>query len=605
MATKEEVVQRLLESRPPASDNFTYLTIVEKSLSPEILPTLQEILEDVELTKEIGWDLVEMLIPVSGSADCLVTIARLGNPREVILKVLEVMEKTAASEEPAEANKRFITLVGMLGILHKRLQVRAPSRFLHTTLDTVYRVYDASSAEATAAVIQLVRSLSGRTRPPLPTRQSSTKLDTPFTDSDHSRSAPDPEAEKGGEEPGRNANEPHLIERLLQSFITCVIEAYVNTNNLEWAARLLEFTLPERLVPGRRTMVQVFKDTPELQAKDELVGQLVAVARDLGLSGTSSAIIKEVLAEPLCTEPLSDEIDDDNQKGIGLSTGGFVCLMAYWMFSSDVYDAHHECPDISMFPEHHLLLERFLEEEPQGQIMGNPGTVEALVVMSIWLDAHSRVLKEGGTVQGGEEAEVPYMSYLHQLTLVSVFHPNIRVRNAATVMAGIVLHADPEESDRLAILEDLLENCIFSSLQACAVTWLREEIISARELGHQGRFSSPDCFDALQYTLFPDLSHLRTADASTILDFWTQSSPFHLQVANFALFLFSSNDHKATVPSGMAAAVEHRYVEPLLHAAKVLTEAAGKNEVDGAEPGSDVVGQLSILTDTLNRVPLQ
>lgn len=275
MATHEEVVQRLLESRPPASDNFTYLTIVEKSLSTEILPTLQEVLEDVELTKEIGWDLVEMLIPVPGSAECLETIARLGNPREVILKVLEVMEKTAEHEEKDEANKHFIVLVAMLGILHKRLQVRAPSRFLHTTLDTVYRVYDPTSAEATAAVIQLVRSLSGRTRPPLPTRKSSTTLETFFTDNDPAKSAPDPEAEKSEEAEKADANEPVLIERLLQSFITCLIEAYVNSNNLEWASRLLEFTLPERLVPGRKTMVQIFKDTAELQAKDELVGQLV------------------------------------------------------------------------------------------------------------------------------------------------------------------------------------------------------------------------------------------------------------------------------------------------------------------------------------------
>jgi hypothetical protein len=225
MATHDEVVQRLLESRPPATDNFTYLTIVEKSLSPEILPDLQEILEDVELTREIGWDLVEMLIPVQGSAACLEAIARLGNPREVILKVLEVMEKTAAHEEKDDANRHFTILVGMLGILHKRLQVRAPSRFLHTTLDTVYRVYDPSSAEATAAVIQLVRSLSGRARPPLPTRQSSTMLATPFPASDPAKSAPDPEADPAEDVGKSSANEIALAERLLQSFITCIIEA--------------------------------------------------------------------------------------------------------------------------------------------------------------------------------------------------------------------------------------------------------------------------------------------------------------------------------------------------------------------------------------------
>ena len=289
MASTEEVVQRLKESRPPATDAFTYLTIVEKSLSPDILPALQEILDDPELTNDIGWDLVDMLIAVPGSSECLERVARLGNPREVILKVLEVMDKTAAAAQkeheledqgaeadihasPVDGNEQFIALVGMLKILHGRLQVRSPSRFLHTTLDTVLRAYDATSAAATAAIIDLIRSLSGQKRPPLPTRQSSTKLDTPFQATDPSQTAPDPEAD-GSENPG--PLEPALISRLLQSFITCVIEAYVNSNSLEWASRLLEYTVPERIVPRRPTMLQAYNEVEELQAMDALIGQLV------------------------------------------------------------------------------------------------------------------------------------------------------------------------------------------------------------------------------------------------------------------------------------------------------------------------------------------
>ena len=72
-----------------------------------------------------------------------------------------------------------------------------------------------------------------------------------------------------------NANEPGLITNLLQSFITCILEAYVNSNGVEWASRMLEYTYPERIVPGRKTMIQTFKEVVELQAKDALVGQLV------------------------------------------------------------------------------------------------------------------------------------------------------------------------------------------------------------------------------------------------------------------------------------------------------------------------------------------
>ncbi|KAH6605150.1 yap-binding [Trichoderma cornu-damae] len=636
MATTEEIVRRLQESRPPATDVATYLTIVEMSLSPEILPALQEILEDVSLTNDIGWDLVDMLIPIPGSEECLESIARLGNPREVILKVLEAMEKTTAageeeaSEEEGEeeeedeggeeeegeekkregdsanqategearASRHFITLCGMLGILHKRLQVKAPSRFLHTTLETVQRCYDATSAASTAAVISLVQSLARKTRPPLPSRKSSIKLDTPFQDSDPTKQAPDPEADRTDT---LNKDEPQLITSLLQSFITCIIEAYVNSNSIEWASRMLEYTYPERVVPGRKTMIQAFKEVVELQAKDALVGQLVSLAGDVGLSRLPPFKMKEYLEGPIYREPLSIDFDPQQPEQLHLSTGGLVCLNAYWMFAADVFDADRGLPDREllpqyMLPDHQALLKSFLGNESQGQIATNPGTIEALVVMAIWLDGRKAMSDPKDT---GAATEL--MPYHHLLTLVSVFHPNIRVRNAATVVAGSILHACPEEEDRLAILEDLLENCVFSSLQACAVAWLREELIAARKAGSKGRFSSPECFETIQYALFPDLSHLKQADAPALLESWTQSAPLHLQVANFALFLFGE-EYKALAPAGMAAAIEHRYVEPLLHAARTLEKAASAKEV---ELDGESLMQLDILTDTLGRVPLQ
>lgn len=284
----EDAVKRLQESKPPATDAATYLTIIEMSLTPAVLPALRDILDDVALTSEIGWDLVAMLIAVPGSEACLERVAHLGNPREVILKVLEVMETVSAQaeaeeddgkEEGEEENKdkvpttqQFVTLCGMLAVLHSRLKVKAPSRFLHSTLDTVYRCYDGAQPEATAAVIGLARSLADKKRPPLPTRKSSTVVlsrTSTFEAGDASRSAPDPE---GSEE---EAGEQALVQRLLQVFATCVLEAYVNSNALEWPARLLEYTYPEKIVSGRMTQMQAFKDVDELAARDSLMGQLV------------------------------------------------------------------------------------------------------------------------------------------------------------------------------------------------------------------------------------------------------------------------------------------------------------------------------------------
>lgn len=270
------------------------------------------------------------------------------------------------------------------------------------------------------------------------------------------------------------------------------------------------------------------------------------------------------------------------------------------MFASDLFDADYDQPDIDIFPEHHELLKNFLDDEPQARIVANPGTADALVAMGLWLHDQKRVIAKSIT----DTKTIGFMAYHHLLTLISVFHPSISTRNAATMLAGAVLHSDPDDDDRLAILEDLLENCMFSSLQACAVTWIREEIIAARKGGAKGRFASSSCLDALQYTLFQDLTHLNPDDVLAFQEYWQQSSPLHLQVANFALFLFGG-DYKDLAPAGMAAAVEHRYVTPLVAAAKGLLKAVEEKNVDVEDIGNDTLMNMSILVDRLEKVPLQ
>ncbi|OAA53403.1 putative protein family, YAP/Alf4/glomulin [Cordyceps fumosorosea ARSEF 2679] len=620
-ATTDDAVNRLRDSKPPATDAATYLTIIEMSLTPQLLPELRDILDDVELTSEIGWDLVEMLIAVPGSEPCLERVAHLGNPREVILKVLEVMEKiTVGSEEDeqgefdgkdSQGNSRkdqvpptqqFVTLCGMLAVLHDRLRVKAPSRFLHTTLDTVYRSYDAASPDATAAVIALVRSLSGQKRPPLPTRKSSTVISrtSSFQPGDASRSAPDPE---GGQvaagSGGQDAGEPALVQRLLQVFVTCVLEAFVNANALEWSTRLLEFTYPERIVLGRMTQMQAFKDVDELQARDSLIGQLVALASDVGLSKLSSDAIKEAFTTShLCTDPLSGELDSENPEAMGLATGGLATLVAYWMFATDLFDAQHSIPDLHIFPHHHAVLGRFLDgSSPQEQIASNPGVLEAILVLGIWLHTQSRLLAPAAAPDQRD-----YMAYHHLLTLVAVFHANPRVRQSAITLAGHALHAFPEDA-RLGILEDVLESCMFSSLQSCAVSWTKDEILAARKTpDSRSKFATAEGLERLQYALFPDLTYLEEQDTAALLEFWAQAWPFQLQVANFLVFALG-DAQRDMAPAGMAAAVEHRYVEPLLHMAGVL-RAAPAEELDEATDGR-ALRTLTILTDTLARVKLR
>ncbi len=90
----------LLKALPPATDYITYLTILEFNLTADQLPTLHGILQDTTLTANIGWDLVHLLLPLlPASRDCLQDVARLGNPREVVLKVTEILQRLGRESE--------------------------------------------------------------------------------------------------------------------------------------------------------------------------------------------------------------------------------------------------------------------------------------------------------------------------------------------------------------------------------------------------------------------------------------------------------------------------------------------------------------------------
>ncbi|KAI1312088.1 YAP-binding/ALF4/Glomulin [Xylaria venustula] len=554
-------------------DHFTYLTILEYHIkTPGILPTLDGVLQDADLTREIGWDLVQMLIGIDGYETCLETVARLGNPREVIIKVVETLAILARPFEedqgdvadehhfglkPSDVPGRLITLIGVLAIIQRRIKTKHPSRFLGQSLVSVLEAYQ-STSEMTTAVINLVRSLSGRVRPPLPTRTSSIDVANPDEYGDVSKNAPDPEAEQ--EDP----KEKELSQRLLQSFTTCILQRYVNVHEMQWSRRLLELYYPERIIPGKVTATQAFREDETLQKRDAVIGQLVALLRDLDINNYSTALIQEVVCHPSDANPLPDLEHFDSVDDIHLSQGGAACLIAYWVFSTDAFGADNPDPKMNLFPEHSDMLRLFLGTDPKNEITNNPGIADAL--LAIGLGLHHR-----GLIAATEETS--YMVYHHSLTLIAVFHPDIQVRNAATRFAGTLLHSDPDDESRLDILQDLLENCQFPALKACAVQWLQEEIITAQKDNVSNLFSKPAVLEQLQYELFPDARPVASLEGDDLLEYWGENRTFILQVANFAFFLFGGR--KDLLPAGMRAAVDQRFAEPLITAAEKIKNTEG------------------------------
>lgn len=575
-------------------DRFTYLTVLQYHVtSPDVLPALNDVLQDADLTQEIGWDLVQMLLNIEGSETCLETVARLGNPREVVIKVMEALEGLAVAwndevivdvDDPgiipdSKIPRKFITLLGMLAILHQRIKTKYPSRFLGPSLVKVFEAYQ-PTPEMTASVINLVYSLSGKKRPPLPNRKSSINVLNPDQDGDLSRNAPDPEAEQ--EDPQEDA----MQRKLLQSFVTCILQRYVNAHDMLWSPRLLEVYHPEKTVPGKKTITEAFRENGEPQKRDAVVGQLVALLRDLGLDKCPAQFVKGIFEGPVHTDPLVAFDDFSSADDIHFSPGGAVCLIAYWIFSKDVFGSDSPQPEMHIFPDHASILGRFLGREVQSEIVSSPGIADALLAIGLGLE-HRKLIK------ADEEANL--MAYHHNLTLISVFHPDIQVRNAATTFAGSLLHSEPDDHIRLEILEDLLENCMFASLKACAITWLKEELIAANQGNLNNQFSSPEVIERLQYFLFPDMSSLNESSTEALVEFWAQNQLFLLQVANFAYFLFTGL--KELVPAGMGAAVGQRFVEPLIAAAEKLQKVEGSDDENRM--------QLSILTDRLRSLGLQ
>lgn len=317
----------LLTALPPASDYLTYLTILEYNLTADQLPTLHTILQDTTLTANIGWDLVHLLLPLlPASRQCLLDVARLGNPREVVLKVTEILEglkvesagkfpaiieedldelgnlNLAEDEDvelgteqavlpPQETTSRkssaklsnkpqFITLLEMLSILHPRIKTKYPSRFLSTSLREILTVYLelAADIEATDAVLSFIKAISGRGRPKLPPRKSTTVIPVLET----AEIAPDPE----GQDDALAPEESLLHNRLLQSFLTYVIDDFMSsipsiedTAGLAWSCRLQEKLNPDKVIRGRDTYGKIFADNEEFHERDVIVGRIV-VSRD-------------------------------------------------------------------------------------------------------------------------------------------------------------------------------------------------------------------------------------------------------------------------------------------------------------------------------------
>ena len=305
----------LIKTFPPATDYLTYLTVLEYQLTPARLPTLHKLLQDETLTTNIGWDLVQLLLPMlPGSLECLHDIARLGNPREVILRVSDALMKLEPDEDEEEEEiaevkepkgsapvagdaqsedvavesddeakplrrhiVQFNTLLGMLSVLHGRIRTKSPSRFLATSIQAVLEAYTTMPTnETTLALLEFFREVSPSKRPAPPPRAASESTLLRVAQA----SAPDPEAEEHSHTPASVNDESVLVKRFLQFGLVELLKSYLlsfsgpTDPGMSWAIRLQEKLHPEKRIPNKASPTDQFTNDQALRERDMIMAKI-------------------------------------------------------------------------------------------------------------------------------------------------------------------------------------------------------------------------------------------------------------------------------------------------------------------------------------------
>ncbi|KAL8815842.1 MAG: hypothetical protein Q9223_005062 [Gallowayella weberi] len=527
----------LLKALPPAVDYLSYLTILEYNLTAKQLPILHDVLQDTDLTVNIGWDLVHLLLPLlPESQSCLQDVARLGNPREVVLKVTELLEALAipegdeeeeeeADDEGREAQEyldqpqddetqsgetttttapashpdaslatpivqhdylslrakpskvsQFSALLDMLAILHPRIKTKYPSRFLSTSLQAILPAYAAlvTDPDATEAVLDFIKTFAGSTRPRLPPRKSSTQVLTQATPLP--TSAPDPE---GNTEP-LGPEETALQKRLLQSFLTFIAEGYVSAlpadddvAALGWSSRLLEHLHPEKTIPGRRTIREAFEKDEGFHHRDSTIGKMLALTRDLDIP--TEVICRTVVEPETPTNQDSTELPS-SASDVPLSRPGCLYLLSASYASRILFHASSDKTEYLTESAFFSFLSDFLGPPSSATL----GTEPASLIDSILFFGH--YISEKTAMKHfleQSENESTWTETLQYLSILSANTPSASLRYNAHVLTSNLLHAHPNDQLRLSFIKDTLEHCPYENLKASAVGWLKDEILAA------------------------------------------------------------------------------------------------------------------------------
>ncbi|KAL4949192.1 YAP-binding/ALF4/Glomulin [Aspergillus filifer] len=610
MAEEDPLVLAL----PPNTDYLTYLTLLEYQLTPARLPLLHTLLQDEVLTTNIGWDLVKMLLPMlPESLDCLQDVARLGNPREVILRVSDALMHLHPAEDEDEDNEleaqlegvdlndgeeskelpshvlKFNTLVSMLSTLHTRIQTKAPSRFLATSLQAVLEAYNSMPTnETTIAFIEFLRDVSPNKRPPPPPRAPSDSTVLRVAEA----SAPDPEAEVASPSPAKDA-ESALTRGFLKFGLVELLKTYLLSCSgpmdpgMSWAIRLQEVLHPELRMPGTGSPTNVYVDSKELGERDGIIAKITALSRDFGL--TDAELLKVVTEAPESQPPPLDfEEHPSKAEDIPIERHGALLLLASRAAVAQLLSSGKVSP-INTYPDLARIFHNFVGkfssidevafEQPQVLL----DSLLALTVLSL----------QSPTTTPSDEKE--FSDFVVALTASTVRQTYSTVRR----IPGTIIHANPSQIARFKIIRKVLEDDSYRTIKDRAIDWLKNEILEAAKepsASDTNIFLNPHYFSVLTPLLFspPTLDLDLSSDLVTSWIRFTQSlSPAIHSALNLYYILISSPTLRSQLQLEKTYVFfRNRFLDPVKSICDAFNADLPENGGDGkiqASVGEDMV----------------
>ncbi|KAI2080656.1 YAP1-binding protein 1 [Ophidiomyces ophidiicola] len=573
----EDQEDPLIKALPPASDYLTYLTILEYQLTPVRLPILHRVLQDETLTTNIGWDLVQLLLPLlPASEDCLQDIARLGNPREVILRVSDALmtlqpsldeeenEATVSDEDYPQLDTsldsaekpvplhilQFNSLVSMLTVLHARIKTKYPSRFIATSLHAALEAYtEYPTLETTTAIVEYLRDISGNKRPALPPRNASEQLIQRTTGAQ----APDPEAEDEAHPENSTAQETALIQKLVQFGLMEALKIFLlhctgkAPPGMQWTIRVQE-KLDKDSAPSPFDLGDYFSRIEHAKERDTTVGKILALSRDFGLES------KDLLQVALNrgdsdASPLDFENLPKSAAEIPLEPHGCLIMLAARYSTAVLFDSTQPETNTSVYRNIPNIFENFLRSNEKESIKDVAAEAPIPLLDSLLVLALISIHREPNSMVRDE-----YSFKQLLLTIVACVRvPSMRRLSRVERVPLALFHTYPNAQTKYDLIFSIFSDDELQYAREPAISWLKQELLSTTqdivESVIPNPFMKSDSFSTLFRAIYKPLpsSYSSLSSLSTsalfaeVINFTQHDSTLYISALNFYYLLCKSD----------------------------------------------------------------